>query len=96
MIKLQPLGGQTAFGEGDKSKINAQAARGQMRRQFSVFSKSQTVYLKTENLKLFLTTLRLGDVDAQDAVAACDAVNDLHALRDATEDRVAAVEVRLR
>jgi len=49
MIKLQPLGGQTAIGEGDKSKINAQAARGQMRRQLSVFSKSQTAYLKTEN-----------------------------------------------
>src|SRR5829696_7150299 len=38
----------------------------------------------------------LGDGDGADAVAAHDAVDDVHPLDDAAEDRVAAVEVRLR
>src|SRR5918997_3449081 len=40
--------------------------------------------------------LAFGDGDAADAVAACDEVDDFEALRDAAEDGVAAVEVRLR
>src|SRR5437868_150732 len=38
---------------------------------------------------------RLRHTHTQDAVAAGDAIHCLHALRDATEDGVAAVEVRL-
>src|ERR1044071_5955476 len=43
-----------------------------------------------------LRAARLGDGDGADAVAARDAVYHVHALDDAAEDRVAAVEVRLR